>query len=121
MALPASLVQIGFGFLLGIAAEAVYFTAMETPEPVYLALIVCGSIYFVSGLILGLTSPRAGWGGGLWIAAPAWILTGLHMLLGVYVPGIFTTDLPLLVTLVVAACLGVFLGGKVRRLMKSQT
>ena len=115
MAVPKRYYGIGLSVLLGIGARVAYIFMMpDVVDPFLPAIITCALIYLVFGIAAGFIWRDGDWQRGLWVAAPFLVIVGLSMsLAGIYTPKIFTKDIPIIVTTVVTACLGAFLGSRV--------
>ena len=121
MALPIKYQGIGLSILLGIGALVVYMLMMpEVNEPLLPAITICAAIYLFFGAVAGFIWRDGNWQWGFWIVAPFWLLTGFSMLFaGIYTPKFFTSDIPILVTTVIAACLGAYIGVSLRNRISS--
>ncbi len=104
------------GILLGLAAIVVYaavgiaVSAEELDFPLVVGMTAV--IYLTSGVVLGWTGQTVDWRMGLLISAPIMAVVLISMLF----TGIFTRfldrDVPIMITTVVAPCIGVLLGGR---------
>lgn len=104
--------------IFGIGAIIAYFSVMEINEPIAFALAVCGGIYLLFGIFVGMIFPDSRWFLGFWLATPAMLIIVFSFLFaGIFTPKILTSDIPLLFTLTIAACIGVYLGTQLRSLL----
>lgn len=107
----------GFAFLSGVAAAILVAYALRRyarPDGTYSVrsgVLICAALYLVFGVVAGFVWRDKGWQLGLWIAAPGWLLVLFSLLFAGYVNKFLTSDVPFLVTSVVAASLGAYIGG----------
>ncbi len=107
------------GILLGLAAIVVYgvvgiaVTAQGLDFPLVVGMTAV--IYLTAGVVLGWTGHTVNWRLGLLISAPIMAVALFSMLF----TGIFTRfldrDVPIMITTLVAPCLGVLMGGRLNR------
>lgn len=107
------------GILLGLAAIVVYValgtavSAQEWDFPIVVGMTAV--IYLTAGVVLGWKGQTVNWLIGLLISAPIMAVALFSMLF----TGIFTRfldrDLPLMITTVLAPCIGVIIGGRLTR------
>jgi len=108
--------------IFGIGAIVTYFSVMEINEPLALALAVCAGVYLVFGIFVGIIFPDGQWFIGLWLAAPAWFVTVVSFFFaGIFTSAILTRDVPLLLTLTISGCIGVYLGTQLRSILIKPT
>ena len=110
----------GLAFLFGVGAAILVSWALfryAMPGGTYSVrsgFLICVAIYLAFGVLAGFVWRDKGWQLGPWIAAPGWLLVLFAMLFAGYVNKFLTNDVPFLVTSVVAASLGGFIGGYIR-------
>ena len=80
------------------------------PTPIPLVLIT-----LALGLLFGFIWSTQSWRWGLWIAGPMVVLIGLSVAFSGYFEIFLKKDLPILVSVTGAACLGSFAGAWVKR------
>lgn len=80
------------------------------PIPIPLALIT-----FAFGLLFGFIWSTESWRWGLWIAGPAVILILLSVVFSGYSEIFLRKDLPIMISITIAACSGSFAGAWVKR------
>lgn len=107
------------GAILGIAAIIAGILIMPVNDRLLPAIIANLAIYLLFGAAAGFMRTDGGWRAGIWVAAPFCFLTALSMLFaGIYTPRIFTRDIPILITIISAACLGGYVGSQAGKRLK---
>jgi len=102
-----------FAPLFGLAA-IVPFGFAASIENIIVAVCMSALVYLTTGILFGWIRKSANWLWGLLIATP--IMTVLFVSMAF--TGIFTrfwdTDVPLVIPVIIAPCLGVLIGGRLR-------
>ncbi len=101
--------------LLGLlAAFAPANLPLESPS-FATAIVISTAIFGAAGLLIGVLWPGGAWRWGLWIVAPGFLLVTIGLISSGEFGSFFRDDLPFLASGLVAACLGGFIGARLRK------
>ena len=100
--------------LLGLlAAAAPANLPLESPS-FATAILISTAIFGAAGLLPGILWPGGAWRWGLWVVAPGLLLVTIGLISSGQFASFFGDDLPFLASGLIAACLGGFLGARLR-------
>lgn len=100
---------------LGLVAAAAPANLPLASSSFAAALLISTAIFGVVGLLLAALWPGGGWRWGLWVVAPGMLLVTIGLITSGQFASFLTDDLPFLVSGLVAACLGGFIGARLRK------
>ncbi len=101
--------------LLGLlAAFAPANLPVESPS-FATAILISTAIFGAAGLLIGTLWPGGAWRWGLWVVAPGLLLVTIGLISSGQFGSFFRDDLPFLASGLVAACLGGFVGARLRK------
>ena len=101
-------------FLGLLAAFAPANLPLESPS-FTTAILISTAIFGAAGLLIGILWPGGTWRWGLWVVAPGLLLVTIGLISSGEFASYFRDDLPFLASGLVAACLGGFLGARLRK------
>ncbi len=98
---------------LGIASAFLMSSLLRAEGNTLLkGLSISLAVWAVLGVPLGVTWPGKGWRWGLWLASPLWVLVMLGFLFAGGLHLLLVKDLPILIGVTVAACVGAWIGAR---------
>lgn len=113
MTLPMKYRGFGFALLLGVMAIIVYSILMPPLNQQLLnSIIICAAIYLTFGTLMGLFWRDGNWRWGFWIVAPFWLLIIFSVLFAGIFTKFLTIDVPILITTIIGASLGNYIGAR---------
>ena len=101
-------------FLGLLAAFAPANLPLESPS-FTTAILISTAIFGAAGLLIGILWPGGAWRWGLWVVAPGLLLVTIGLISSGEFASYLTDDLPFLASGLVAACLGGFIGARLRK------
>ena len=101
-------------FLGLLAAFAPANLPLESPS-FATAIVISTAIFGAAGLLIGILWPGGAWRWGLWVVAPVLLLLTISLISSRQFAYFFRDSLPFLASRLVAACLGGFIGARLRK------